>query len=49
MYSSILKIKNNFHKKRYLSAFSNAPKPPNEYGLLIIIIISCSLIRDYKK
>ena len=52
MYSSILKIKNNFHKKRYLSAFSNAPKPPklpNQYGLLIVIIFSCSLIRDYRK
>jgi hypothetical protein len=40
-------LKSTGHNKRYFSTFSS--KPPNEYGLLIIIIISCSLIRDYKK
>jgi len=43
-------LKSTGRNKRYLSTFSSKPpKPPNEYGLLIIIIISCSLIRDYKK
>jgi hypothetical protein len=43
-------LKSTGHNKRYFSTFSSKPpKPPSQYGLLIIIIISCSLIRDYKK
>jgi len=43
-------LKSAGRNKRHFSTFSSkSPKNPNEYGLLIIIIISCSLIRDYKK
>lgn len=36
------------NKKYFLTFSSKPPKPPSQYGLLIIIICSCTLIRDYR-